>query len=189
MEQILQNKLKPEETLLWTGRPAAFVTMDRTHKASIIKKCIIVAIAVVAVLAAYLFYATSNELPINASMIVIALVAGAYGMSGSFTIANKLRTKTLYALTDARLIIVCGTHFEATTYENVLGYDFVTDEDGHTSLICGDTPKSETSNMRRTGTVRGAVNDTENGRCHSFVMYALEDVDAVKKILAKHMPK
>jgi len=187
MEKILQNKLKPEETLLWTGKPGEFTTLDNTHKSAIMKKCIVVAIAVVAVLAAYIAYVTTHGHAVNAVMIVLALGVGAFGMSGDFTMANKLRNKTLYALTDMRLIVVTGGHFEAVPYENVESYEFVTDEDGHLSLICGDTPKNESSRMRRTATVRGAVNDTENGRCHSFAMYALEDVDAVKKILAKYM--
>ncbi len=187
MEQILQSKLKPEETLLWTGKPGNFEVLDKTNKSRIIKKMIIVVVAVIAVLALYIMYATSRDLPINAVMIVLALVVGVLGVSGDFTMANKLKNKTLYALTDMRMIVVCGTHFEAVPYENVDGYDFVTDEDGHTTLICGDTAREEGNAARRTATVRGAVNDTESGRCHSFAMYALEDVDAVNKIMEKHL--
>ena len=188
METILKNKLQPDETLLWTGKPEAFEVLDSTHKPAYVKKCIFTVIAMVAVLAWYVATVISKGQAIKPVMIVLVLAVGAYIIVSDLLDANKLRNKTLYALTDQRLISIIGGNCESAVYEHIDCYEFVTDEDGHVSLICGQWPKEEASRLRRTATLRGACNNSETGECKSFAMYALDDVDAMKPILAKYMP-
>lgn len=187
MEDNLQSKLKPEETLLWTGRPETFETLDATHKPAYLKKCVAVVIAVVALIAWYINSATSKGHSVDAVVIILFLLIGTYAIASDLLDANKLKNKTLYALTDMRMISLIGGSLEGVEYKNVDCYNFVEDEDGHVTLLCGEWPMEEKSRLRRTATIRGACNDANTGRCNSFAMYALDDVDTVKKIIGEHM--
>ena len=42
MEKLLQEKLNPDETLLWTAKPEAFETLDAAYKAHIVRKIMVV---------------------------------------------------------------------------------------------------------------------------------------------------
>ena len=189
METLLQSKLKPEETLLWTGTPEAFETLDQTHKSAYIKKCIAVLVAAAAVILWYIHYAASKGHAVSAVVIVLVLLIAVYGVTSDLLDANKLKTKTMYALTDMRLIAVLGGSVEGVEYRNIDQYGFAEDEDGHVSLLCGEMALEESNRLRRTATVRGVCNHADTGRCRSFAMYALskEDAAEVEKIVSKYM--
>ena len=111
-----------------------------------------------------------------------------YGLFGEFMDANKLRNKSLYALTDQRMIAVMGMSVEAVDYERLSDYEFVTDEDGHTSLLCGERAREVKPYGRRSATVCGAQNNAETGECHGFAMYGITaEVDNIEKILSQHI--
>ena len=189
METLLQSKLKPEENLLWTGLPEAFETLDKTHKSAYIRKCVIVLAVAAAVILWYINFAASRGHAISAVVIVLVLAIAAFGVVSDLLDANKLRKKTMYALTDMRLIAVVGGNVEGVEYGNIDQYDFAEDEDGHVSLLCGEMALEEGNRLRRTATVRGVCNHADTGRCRSFAMYALDkaDVAAGKTIGAERM--
>ena len=59
MKEKIKDSLEPGEEILWSAQPAAFKALDKTHKNYYIRRSIIVAIAALAVFAAYLYAAIS----------------------------------------------------------------------------------------------------------------------------------
>ena len=190
MEDILMKKLKDDETLLWSAKPEAFVTLDKTHKSRFIAKAIAIGVALIALMVLYIVAANKNNAPVQIPVILILLAAGAYGAFGEFLEANKLRSKTIYALTDQRMIAIMGMSVETVEYGRMTegDYEFVTDEDGHTSLLCGERAREVKPHGRRTATVCGAQNNAETGQCHGFAMYGItEEVKAIESIISVRM--
>lgn len=188
MEEKLKAKLKDDETLLWTAKPEAFETLDSTHKKHFVMKGILLSVIFLALIAIYIRAALSTHSTIQIPVILIGLAAYAYGLFGEFMDANKLRNKSLYALTDQRMIAVMGMSVEAVDYERLSDYEFVTDEDGHTSLLCGERAREVKPHGRRSATVCGAQNNAETGECHGFAMYGITaEVDNIEKILSQHI--
>ena len=190
MEDILKSKLKDDEALLWCAVPVAFETLDKTHKAHFMRKAILVAIGMVAVILLYILAAAKNHAAVQPLVIAVLLAAGAYGIFGDILDANKLRKKTVYGLTDQRIIAVMGMSTESVDYERMGkgDYEFVTDEDGHTSLLCGERAREAKPHARRSVTVCGAQNNAETGECHGFGMYGITaEVKAIDAILSKYI--
>ena len=185
MEEKLKAKLKDDETLLWTARPEAFEILDKTHKAHFVKKAILIAIVAVIAIALYVNAAIKSNSTIQIAVILIALAAAGYGIFGEFLDGRKLQNKTLYALTDQRMIALMGMSFEAVDYGRLKDYEFVTDEDGHTSLLCGERARDVKPYGRRSVTVCGAQNNAETGECHGFAMYGItKEVKNIEKIIS-----
>lgn len=188
MEQKLKAKLKDDETLLWCARPEAFETLDKTHKTRFIRKAVITTVVFAAIVAVYIKAAVNTNSDVQIPVILMGLVAALYGMFGEFLDANKLRNKSIYALTDQRIIAMMGMSFEAVDYHRLTDYEFVTDEDGHTTLLCGERARETKPYGRRSATVRGAQNNAESGICEGYALYGItEHVDAIDKILSKHI--
>lgn len=189
MEEKLKAKLKDDETLLWSARPEAFEILDKTHKGHFMKKAVLIAVVFLAIVAYYIYMANKTSSPVNAPVILIGLAAALYGMFGEFLDGKKLQNKTLYALTDQRMIAMMGMSFEAVDYERMTNdYEFVTDEDGHTTLLCGERAREVKPYNRRTATVCGAQNNAENGECHGFAMYGITaEVKNIEKIISKYI--
>lgn len=188
MEEKLLAKLKDDETLLWSAKPEAFETLDKTHKAHFVKKAILIAVIFAAIIIAYVVAALDTNSEIQIPVIIIGLVAALYGIFGDFLDANKLKNKSLYALTDQRLIAMMGMSFEAVDYERVSDFDFFEDEDGHVSLLCGERAREAKPFGRRSATVCGAQNNSETGACEGFAMYGVTaEVENIRKILSKHI--
>ena len=190
MEDILKSKLKDDETLLWCAVPEAFETLDKTHKAHFMRKAILITLGMVAVILLYILAAAKNHAAVQPLVIAVLLAAGAYGIFGDILDANKLRKKTVYGLTDQRIIAVMGMSTESVDYERMGkgDYEFVTDEDGHTSLLCGERAREAKPHGRRSVTVCGAQNNAETGECHGFGMYGITaEVKAIDAILSKYI--
>jgi hypothetical protein len=190
MEEKLKAKLKDDETLLWTAKPEAFETLDSTHKKHFVMKGILLSVIFLALIAIYIRAALSTHSTIQIPVILIGLAAYAYGLFGEFMDANKLRNKSLYALTDQRMIAVMGMSVEAVDYERLSDYEFVTDEDGHTSLLCGERAREVKPYGRRSATVCGAQNNAETGECHGFAMYGITaEVKNIERIISGRIGK
>ena len=190
MEEKLKAKLKDDETLLWTAKPEAFETLDSTHKKHFVMKGILLSVIFLALIAIYIRAALSTHSTIQIPVILIGLAAYAYGLFGEFLDANKLRNKSLYALTDQRMIAVMGMSVEAVDYERLSDYEFVTDEDGHTSLLCGERAREVKPYGRRSATVCGAQNNAETGECHGFAMYGITaEVKNIERIISGRIGK
>ena len=188
MEEKLLAKLKDDETLLWSARPEAFETLDQTHKAHFVKKSIVIGVIFAAIIIAYVVAAIDTNSAIQIPVILIGLVAALYGIFGDFLDANKLKNKSMYALTDQRMIAMMGMSFEAVDYERLSDFDFFADKDGHVSLLCGERAREAKPFGRRSATVCGAQNNSETGACEGFAMYGVTaEVENIRKILSQHI--
>lgn len=189
MEEQLLSKLKEGETILWMARPEPFETLDRTHKPHFIKKALLLTVVFGALIGAYAYAAVVNGVGIKLPLILFGILGALYGIFGEFLDARKLKRKTLYALTNQRMLSVLGLTCEGAEYENLQDYTFVSDEDGHVSLLCGERSRDTKPFGRRSATVCGAQTNVETGLCQGFAMYGVTgEVEQMRNILADYLP-
>jgi len=136
MEQQLRERLMPDEHLLWCGSPEPFETLDKTNKRPIIVGTIIKAIVAVCVLILYFVSIRQEGVSARPGLIIVVLALAAFAMLNPFLTARRLRKKTIYGLTDKRAMR-CGSNDNAVPYERIKSAELRTDEDGHTTLLCG----------------------------------------------------
>ncbi len=187
MENILMNKLKKNEMLLWSCKPEAFTFMDTTHSAAYKKKWLTVGAVCAGVLAFYLFLVLQYGAIFNALVPGMLLVVLGYGLLSDRMEAKKLANQTIYAMTDKRIMVVMGVSMTSAEWAAVPDFTFETDADGHTHLLCGDWPAKEKKHQRRAATVRGVCVDANTGACRSAVMYAITDVEQAKRVLEENV--
>ena len=101
--------------------------------------------------------------------------------------ASKIRKRMQYAITDKRLIILTDSD-KSVEYSAISAAKLDRDEDGHTSLLCGEDAIKAKPWKRRAATLSGAITDDNTGMCERFVMYALPDADKVKETLKPFLP-
>ena len=101
--------------------------------------------------------------------------------------ASKIRKRALYAITDKRLLILTDSA-KSVEYSAISAAKLDRDEDGHTSLLCGEDAIKAKPWKRRAAMLSGAITDDNTGMCERFVMYALPDADKVKETLKPFLP-
>lgn len=187
MEDKLKSKLLEGETLLWSGRPETFETLDLTHKQYFIKKTIIAALIAAVLAAAYVLLAVRLGANISWVVIVLIIACAAASPIGFFSSASKLRKEVLYAVTNKRLLIVCG-EIRSIPHENVKTALFKTDADGHTSFIFGSkAEKSKPYSWRNAALFGLFYEDCGEEECDLMAFYAVSDAEALKKIVAPYI--
>ena len=177
MEELLKESLREEETLLWSGRPEAFETLDKTHKIPFIRKGIIAALVTIAICAAYVIFAQIKNVPLKPAVPVIVAACGIFVILRGLIDASKLRKRVLYAITDKRV-----------EYSAISAAKLDRDEDGHVSLLCGEDAIKAKPWKRRVMALAGTVTNDTTGMCESFAFYAIPDADKVKEILKPYLP-
>lgn len=187
MEELLKESLREDEKLLWSGRPEAFETLDKTHKSPFIRRGIITAVVTVALCVAYVILVRAKEAPVKPAVLVIVAACGIFIILRGLLDASKIRKRACYAITDKRLIILTDSA-KSVEYSAINVAKLDRDEDGHTSLLCGRDAIKMKPWKRRVAVLSGAITDADTGQCDRFVMYALPDADKVKEILKPYLP-
>ena len=187
MEDKLSQLMESNEELLWTGRPEAFETMDKSNKRPIIIGEIIKAVAFAALIIAYLI-AGKRSGGVMPGLVVVLLVVAVYALASPFLTARALRNKAVYALTNRRLYRV------GTTGEGYVDYDVIkvaairTDADGHQTLLCGpDALKTRPGRWRDRSTGSAAL-DMDTRECDRYVFYALPKDEKLMALLKEKLP-
>lgn len=184
MDEQLKTILASDEKLLWSGKPESFETIDKTNKPIFAKKLIIALAVAVVLTVGYFILAAKNETDIKWALLVFVWIVCALPPINVFKDAKDLRNKASYVLTDRRYITLIGTVKEVEIDKCGKVY-FVTDADGHTSLVTGmDGEKNLKTNLREAAVV-GASMDTESNKCDRYVMYAVDDVKGLREALKK----
>lgn len=190
MEQKLLNKLnsklQPTEELLWYGRPEAFEFKDKTHTGPLKAKAIKTILVGIVVILGYIMAAINYQADIKLPFIAILAAFVAFILLDNQREAKKLQTKVMYGLTNERMLTVVGDCVFSVDYSAIHGFKFVTDEDGHTSLLVGKTAMHQPAHMWRTATVIGTTLNQETGVCDNYAMYALPEVEPVKAIMKQY---
>lgn len=187
MEELLKESLREDEKLLWSGRPEAFETLDKTHKSPFIRSGIIAAVVTIALCVAYVILAKAKDVPLKPAVLVIVAACGIFIIVRGLLDASKIRKRTSYVITDKRLLILTDSA-RSVEYSAINVAKLDRDEDGHTSLLCGEGAIKMKPWKRRVAVLSGAITDDDTGMCERFVLYALPDADKIKEILKPYLP-
>lgn len=183
MEQKLKETLMDGEKLLWSGTPE-FKTLGETHKNFFAAKVVVIVFALVAFFMYYLIGVREGTIPFKASVFVIMGVIAAVPLLLEWLDAQKMK-KTIYAVTDSRLIALVDTAVHVISYDKIKEYKFAEDADGQVSLVCGCDMMKKSPRSYRASAVFGLRMKDDQSECERFVMYAIPEADQVKKLVAK----
>ena len=186
MEKELREHLLEDERLLWSGCPVPFYTFDNTNKNSIIAGLIIKILVTLGVVA--LFIASARETgESKPGVFVFIFLFAVFAVINPFLIARRLRKKTLYGLTDKRVIRV-GAKDEAVPYERIKRAVLRTDRDGRTSLLCGPRAVNLKPRQWRGEADASFINANSEPEADRVILFALPMDDQLRNLLTEHLP-
>ena len=185
MEEKFRDLLEEGEKILWCGRPEAFETMDKTNRNGIIAGLVIKAVVVAVLLVLYLI--TTGLAGAKAGFIICLLVLGAIIMANPFLVARRLRNKTLYALSNRR-ILRCGSNSGGVPYDRIKTASLKQDADGHTTLLCGPEMQNLKSRSWRIYADVGFLNNADAAECDRAILYALPMDEDLSALLHNYLP-
>ena len=183
MEQKLYENLMEGEKLLWSGKPE-FKTLGNTHKNFFAAKVVVIVAALIAFFAYYFAGVKDGSIPFKGAVLVIMGVIAAVPLMLEWLDAQKMK-KTIYAVTDSRLIAMVDTAVNVVSYDKIKTYKFEKDADGQTSLVCGCDMMKKSARTYRSAAVFGLRMKADNSECERFVMYAIPEADKVKTLVEK----
>ena len=187
MEELLKKAMEDGENLLWSARPEKFETLDRTYKPIFLRKLIISLLVGVIFTVGYILLARKNGVALKWGVVAVVWVFCALSPVGIFRDAKALAKNTVYGITDKRLITVANTDAIRTVpYDKLEQAALYTDEDGHTSLICGRANGKTGGNLREAALSAVSMSADEE-KCDRFVMYAVPQSDKLRKLLSEHV--
>ena len=179
MDEILHSSLEKGEKILWDSHPEAFETLDKTHRQPFTRKLLITLVSTAVLLALYIFLVGGHDpLIIAATLFISAYICASTHMN-----AWQLK-KARYLITDRR-IIVMNNDFTSAFYNEIPMAFLRKDNDGHTSLVCGEYAAKLPPHQWRGYSAVGARHDEKV--CDSLILYAIPDPAKVKEILAPHL--
>jgi len=185
MEQKLNDILVDGEKLLWSGKPE-FKSLGETHKNFYAGKVVVVAFALIAFFMYYFIGVKEGTIPFKAAVLVIMGVVAAVPLALEWLDVQKMN-KTVYAVTDKRLISLVDTAVNTLTYDLIREYKFAEDADGQVSLVCGCDMMKKSPRTYRASAVYGLRMKDDHSECERFVMYAIPEADKVKKLVANQL--
>lgn len=184
MNEKINAQLQEGEKLLWTGEPE-FVPMGNTHKSFYIAKVVVVLAAMAAFMAYYLKIVSTGQVEFNTMIVVIMAALAAVLLALEWVDAGKMK-KTVYGITDRRLISVVETAVHTVSYDMIKDYKFDTDKDGQVSLVIGKSAMAANARSHRTNAVFGTRMTDDGTACERFVFYAIPEADKVKELMKKY---
>ena len=185
MEQSLREHLMEDEQLLWTGRPEAFETFDRTNKTSLIIGLIIKVVVALGLIITYV--ASLDKDSIKPGIVIIVLLFAAFALINPFLVARRLRKKTLYGLTNKR-VMRSGAYDQAIPYERIKSAVLRTDADGHTTLLCGSRAVNLKPRLWRAEADASFINNAGEPEADRVIFYAVPMSDELESLLEKYLP-
>ena len=187
MEDMLSSVLETGEEVLWKGKPEAFATLDKTHKPVIVKGEIIKIVVSLALIIAYIVTVNNSGAGVKPGVIVIILAILAYALASPFLHANTLRRKVEYVITNQRLITI-KDDAKGIEFDKIKVAELKTDEDGHTTLLCGPSSvKAETDKWRGDAAL-GLRLDADTLDCDALTWYAIPNAKEAEVLLKKYLP-
>jgi len=181
MEQKFRDLLEKDETLLWSGRPERFETLDKTNKQSIVIGTVIKLCVIVGIVALYIHGALMAA-GIKWGIIAVILAFGAFALVNPFLVARRLRDKTFYGLSDRR-ILRTGANDESVPYDRIKSAALCKDEDGHTTLLCGPRTKNLKPRQWRGEADAAFINGPDDPEALRVILYNLPMTKELKAIL------
>lgn len=187
MEQSLKINLNEGETLLWSGRPERFDTLDATHKSNFILRLIIGLGACALLIGVYVHFAGLNNVEVKPMILALMAALCLFSPLSVYADAAKLRKSVLYAVTDQRLMLIRESVYQVP-YSSVKQAALKKDADGHMSLLCGGKALKYRPARWRVAALVGDEISEKDGSCESFTLYALPQDEALNAILKERLP-
>ena len=181
MEQKLKEVLVEGEQLLWSGKPE-FKVLGETHKQTFVVKTVVILYALIGFFCYYFKGVMDGSIEFKGMVAVIMLVLAAVPLSLEWLDAQKMK-KTVYGVTDSRLIAVVDTAVNVITYDKIKDYKFAADADGQVSLVCGCDMMKASPRSYRASCVYGLRMKEDGSECERFVMYGLPEADTVAELV------
>ena len=187
MEDMLSSVLETGEEVLWKGKPESFETLDKTYKPVIIKGEIIKIVVSLALLIAYIVTVNNSGAGVKPAIVVIILAVMAYALASPFLHANTLRRKVEYVITNQRLFTI-KDDAKGVEFGKIKVAEIKTDDDGHTTLLCGPTAVKANVDKWRGDAAIGLRLDNDTLDCDALTWYAIPNAKEVEVLLKKYLP-
>lgn len=182
MERKIKENLKPEEHLLWMGRPSREKLMQATDKTNqLICWGVALVLAVVA-LGLFLPYALGRSDQISLTMTVIA-VACLIGIPFAiairpYTDKKSLENKTMYAVTDRKIIAVVEDKVMTLPRNDKFSYHVERQADGSSNIYFNGAVNCKRSKSR----MYAIMGYHERGSQPGLIYYHVQDADLAKAL-------
>lgn len=185
MNNKLNEHLQEDEKLLWSATPE-FKALGETHKGFYIAKTVVVLAAMAAFMAYYLSLVSIGQTDFKVIIVVIMAALAAVVLALEWVDAGKMK-KTVYGITDRRLISVVENAVHTVDYDMIKEYKFDTDKDGQISLVIGKSAMAAKARAHRTNAVFGTRMTDDGTACERFVLYAIPEADKVEALMKKYV--
>ncbi len=186
MEKELREHLLEDEQLLWSGCPEPFDTFDKTNKNSLTVGLVLKILVTLGLVAT--FYISAQEKgEVKPGVFVFIVLFAAFVAINPFLVARRLRKKTIYGLTDKR-IIRAGATDEAVPYDRIKSAVLRTDADGRTSLLCGPRAVKLKPRQWRGEADASFINVIDEPEADRVILFALPMDDHLRNLLTEHLP-
>lgn len=186
MEKELREHLLEDEQLLWSGCPEPFDTFDKTNKNSLIVG-LVIKILVTLGIAATFYISAQGKGDVKPGVFIFIFMFAVFAVINPFMIARRLRGKTIYGLTDKR-IIRAGAKDEAVPYERIKRAVLRKDKDGRTSLLCGPRAVNLKPRQWRGEADASFINIHDEPEADRVILFALPMDEQLKILLTEHLP-
>ena len=188
MKKTIYEHIEADEKVLWSGAAEKFDTFDKTHKGKFVFKTIFLFVLVVAMTAGYIKVSYINDGVLRAPILILVALLFVAPTVTFFLDADKLKKKVKYVITDKRLIVIRDIAHEMP-FAAIKEAEMRVDQDGHTSLLCGDyAMKLKANQIRSRAAIGVATRDEDTGECKQFAFYAIPEAEKVKQILKNYIP-
>ena len=181
--ETLMSKLAEGEELLWSGAcKKGIKTLDKVQKPVFWRRVLIAAVIFAVITSFYIYKCTGENATMELSygIIVLFLAACAVSPLTVFMDASKVK-RLIYAATDRRLLIF-GDKLLDMPYERITQACVKMDPEGNETLLCGtDCDKLQPEKWRYAAFIGGPATEMDGGPCQRFVMYAVDDIEGLKK--------
>lgn len=185
MIEKLNEQLQEGEQLLWSGKPA-FKALGKTLKGYYLAKTVVVLAALIGFFAYYAKIIAAGQTGFKVSVLVVMGALGGVALAMEWLDVGKMK-KTVYGITDRRLIAVVENSVHSVAYDKIKEYKFDTDKDGQVSLLIGKSAMSARAKNHRTNAIFGTRMTDDGSACDRFVFYAIPEADKVEKLMKKYV--
>ena len=186
MDEKLREMLAEGETLLWSGQPLPFDTLDATNRRGIIISTVVKAVVTAGILAGYCAAVAREGSGFQPGLVVLILLIAGFALYYPFRTARHLRRNTLYGLTDRRVLRV-GSKDEGVPYDRIKSASLREDADGQFTLLCGRRAQKLRPGRWRNEADTPFINDSGAPEAQSVLLYALPMDDRLRGLLKQYL--
>ena len=185
-KELVKSILEDGEKVIWEGKADAGKPIVPSNLGYFIANLTVAGLIALFVIVQSILSGSRSGTGVSIMPILAILAVAAVAPGG--VIADGYRVRRLcYAATNRRLISVNKENVNYAFYRTIRDAAFMTDSEGKTSLLCGKTAlKAQPWKWKDIATRNcGILND--KGDCDAFILYAVNDVDGLKKAFNENL--